>query len=71
LKAWMLVIGTLHSHKHSAEKLWFERKVLRMVKRMDGVELPELLAQVRGFLWIEDFFGESALMLWKDLRSGT
>jgi hypothetical protein len=62
------VMEALHSHKHSAEKLWLERKALRIVKRMDGVELPELLAQVRGFLWIEDLFGESALMLWKELR---
>jgi hypothetical protein len=46
----MLMMGALHSHKHSAETPWFERKVLRKVKRMDGVELPERLAQVNDFV---------------------
>ena len=68
LRAWILVIGALCSHEHSAERLWYEREILHMVRYVGGVTLPDLLSQVKSFLWFEDLFGDTALVVWKELR---
>ena len=68
LKAWILVMGALYTRSHSAERLWYETEILRELGCMEGVGLPDLLAQVKGILWFEDLFAEFELTLRKELR---
>ena len=68
LKAWVLVIGATHSRRHSEERLWFLTEILSGWKRAGCATLSEYLAQVKGFLWIEDLFESAASEMWRDLR---
>jgi hypothetical protein len=67
LKSWVLVMGACSSNKHSAERLWFIKEILRMVRVMRLAGLADMLALVKSVFWIEDLFGEVAQVVWKEL----
>lgn len=67
LKSWALVMGACSSNKHSAERLWFIKELLHMVRLMHLANLADMLTLVKSVLWFEDLFGEMAQLVWKEL----
>ena len=60
-------MGACSSNKHSAERLWFIKELLHMVRLMHLANLADMLTLVKSVLWFEDLFGEMAQLVWKEL----
>ena len=84
LQSWILFIGAVYSHEHSADRIWFATEILRSMALRRRQQQPRqeqetvgvgaeqdfsaMLDTVKKVLWFEDLFGKAAEDLLRQLR---